>query len=453
MTGEIIYNPIQSKADHELPQPEDLPPISERVPQSTDPYADISTSGINRVTYQSNELCNLSCPGCFLGDWLKEGGAIRAQNERRKTDVGTFTRHIDALGPSLDEVFILGAEPTMTPDSTAQMIQESVAKGHSVMAVTNGAARDSIVDRTFEKALEEGSLHKLNISLDSIDPDTNDALRGKPGATEATLHTIARYTERGYPIKLQITVWPRNYATILETVERLYEDYGVRGFAFHCGSLESVDQTSSEFLGGHLDPLAWRALIEQLQAFNLKNFDDLEHFNFPYIYVTDEELRDNVLNDPELYQQYQEHTARLEVGHDEPLPFNACTGIGVPQVYMYANDKSSVGTGRLSACNIDTAANGRYLADFDDETGEYTPTTDNNQVAGMINSSHMCPATEQATGDFHKSGSDRITTELGDFHHVCRFLSNNQMPAGGTHVPRELYDRYAALYSEQFSTI
>ena len=109
----------------------------------------------------------------------------------------------------------------------------------SVMSITNGAVSARRFDRTFGPALDAGDLYKVIVSLDSIDPAVNDALRGSPVAFRQTIATIRRAVADGVPVKVQITVWPRNYPTVLETVAALWE-MGVRGFAFHCGSVEGV---------------------------------------------------------------------------------------------------------------------------------------------------------------------------------------------------------------------
>ena len=73
----------------------------------------------------------------------------------------------------------------------------------------------------------------------------------------------------------------------------------MRGFAFHGGSVEGV----SGFLASgidHVDPLAWRALCEQLYAFREAHRDELVHFNFPLLYFTEAELRASVIGADDL---------------------------------------------------------------------------------------------------------------------------------------------------------
>jgi pyruvate-formate lyase-activating enzyme len=440
------YCPIQPISEHERPSAGNFPPVYERVPQAVDPYQTVRELAVPRVTYQSNEVCNLHCPGCYLGDTLRP--EVRSQ---AKVDLDTYEDHLEALGPQLTEVYALGAELTATPEHSQEVIRRAQARNLAVMAITNAARRPEVVDKTLQEGVENGTIYKVVISLDSIDAEVNDVVRGRQGATEATLTNIGRFTERDYPLKVQMTVWPKNYATILPSVEALYEEYGVRGFSFHCGSAEGMgdDAWRREKLGGLLDPLAWRALTDRLAEFNEAHFDDLQYFAYPYIYFTAEELEKGVIGDAELTAQYFEHTKHVEGGSREPLPFNACPGVGVPQIYLYASEVGLSGLGKISACNIDTGAHKRYVAEYDAERKEFITVADagENQVQGMVNSPNLCPGVNAVTDGMNGTGSDRFATEEGDLYHACRYISNNQMPAGTKRFSREIYERYAAEYS------
>lgn len=444
------YSPIQSRTDHMLPSPESFPPVDARVPQQVDPHIPIEALGIQRTTHQTNALCNLQCPGCYIQKWLKKDGEQRPSGHSRTIPLEIFSKQLEALGPELEEVFLLGAETTMTPGTTREMLEHTAERQLGAMAITNGSAPPEATDGALLGALERGILHKLNISIDSCEPSIHDILRGKDGACEATLETIRRYVEMGYPIKAQITVWPYNYSDVLSTVKTLYEDYGVRGFAFHCGSLEGVSEINRKLLGGHIHPLAWRALVEQLQEFNLDHFEELEHFNLPLIYFTAEELKDYVIGSESHSDNFESHTQALEKGEQKPLPFNACPGIGVPQVYIYATDPTPKGHGRLSACNIDSGAHDRYLADYDDASGKFIVREgSDNQVLGMVLSPNLCPAVHAATGHMHPTSSDRFPTDQGDLYHACRYISNNQMPLKNGQFGQDLYEFWAHRYKQE----
>src|SRR5205823_14546037 len=127
-----------------------------------------------------------------------------------------------------------------------------------------------------------------------------------------------RGVERGRPVKVQGTVWPRNYPTVLDTVHALWE-MGVRGFAFHCGSVEGVPDFLARVMD-HVDPLAWRALCERLYEFRTEHRDELWHFNFPLLYFTEAELRASVIGDEALTDAYLAHVAALEAGQASTKP-------------------------------------------------------------------------------------------------------------------------------------
>jgi hypothetical protein len=280
------------------------------------------------------------------------------------------------------------------------------------------------------------------VSLDSIDPDINNALRGSPVAFVRTMATIRKAVADGVPVKVQVTVWPRNYPTVLETVDRLWE-MGVRGFAFHCGSVEGVP----DFLGrglDHLDPLAWRALCERLYEFRDTHRDELVHFNFPLLYFTERELRDQVIGDEELADAYLTHVAALEQGVPSAKPFHACPAMDVPQVYVYANDGPE-GRGSVSLCNVHSPDAEAAFADYDPDSRRWAVVQDpaRNQMQRMIDSPHLCPAMPFATGG---RGSDRVVTEAGDLYHACRYLGCNQVATDHDQFGPGAYDDAVEFY-------
>jgi hypothetical protein len=261
------------------------------------------------------------------------------------------------------------------------------------------------------------------VSLDSIDESVNDALRGSRGAYRKTIATIERAVATGVPVKVQITVWPRNYLTVLETVRALWE-MGVRGFAFHSGSVEGTADFLRKGLD-HIDPLAWRTLCERLSEFRDTHRDELVHFNFPLIYVTERELREQVIGDGELTDRYLTHVAAVEEGVPSAKPFHACPAMDVPQVYVYGND-GPAGRGSVSLCNVHNPDSTAAFADWDAEAGRWAVVQDpaRNQLQRMMDSPHLCPAMPFATGG---RTSDRVITEAGALYHCCRYLGVNQV--------------------------
>jgi MoaA/NifB/PqqE/SkfB family radical SAM enzyme len=438
------YSPVQDRFGIKRPQPGKFPPITDRVNQSPDPYrpAFIDEREVLRVTYQGDDRCQLACPGCYTGQRLDTHPASTVDAQRRtRVPFDDFTDHVAALGDGLQEFFLLGAEPTMDPETSDAMLRWSTERGLTVTAITNGAVPPARFDRTFGRALDAGDLYKLSVSLESTEAAVNNRLRGKPFAHQRTMATIRRCVEGGAPVKVQITVWPLNYPTVLDTVQDLY-DMGVRAFAFHCGSVEGV----SEFLRhglDHVDPVAWRALCARLYAFRNAHFEELWHFNFPLLYFTRAELRAHVIGDADLTDAFLAHVERVERGDPSVKPCHACPALDVPQVYVFANDGPD-SRGTVSICNVHSADPEMAYAVYDPVSHRFAVVRDptRNQMQAMIDSPHLCPAMRQATGG---RPSDRVETERGDLFHACRYIGANQIPID-ERLFSDLYDQAAEFY-------
>ncbi len=441
MSNSESYSPVQTHIG--IVRDPYLPPLMERVGnQHIKPFAQFEST--ERVTYQSNETCQLGCSGCFLGDWL-EGDRKGGKNLRVPLDL--YQQHLDAM-PGLKEFFLLGAEPTMAPSHSKTLLEQARGRGMSIMAVTNAAVGEEVFDRTFG-GFSPDELSKLNISIDSMNSETHDMLRGREGALEKTLANVKRYVDMGYEVKAQMTVWPDNYAEVLESIQQLYEEYGVRKFAFHCGSVEGIAPDNKSRVR-HLDPLAWRALTARLVELRDK-LPELEEFNFPYIFFTEQEMRTMVIGDEVQWKEYVHHVEGVEAGEIVPMPFVGCPAAGQengkpPQVYVYAND----GHGQMSVCQIHSAGHeGMHHAEYDPQSEQFKVNRSllTSQMLSIKESPNFCPAKQGAMGDGQVS--DRIQTEVGDLYHGCRYLSINQMPWTESSFTRDMYEQYAQQYRSQ----
>ncbi len=439
------YSPVQDRAGVVDPAADELPPVAVRINQHPSPYAPawLDQREILRVTYQGDDRCNLRCPGCYTGERLDRPSMAPVMgNQRLRVPWQDFTGHLRGLGPGLQDFYLLGAEPTMDPEGSAAKLAHAAGSGLTTMSITNGASSPARFDRAFGSALAGGDLYKVIVSLDSIDPEVNDALRGSEGAFRKTIATIRRAVEGGVPVKVQITVWPRNYLTVLETVRALWE-IGVRGFAFHSGSVEGTPDFLARGLD-HLDPLAWRTLCERLYEFRDTHRDELVHFNFPLIYFTESELRSRVIGDGELADAYLTHVAAVEEGVASAKPFHACPAMDVPQVYVYGND-GPAGRGSVSLCNVHSPHDDTAFADWDPPTGRWQVVQDpaRNQMQRMADSPHLCPAMPFATGG---RSSDRVVTEAGDLYHACRYLGCNQVKTDPTQFGPAAWEASVQFY-------
>lgn len=444
------YSPVQVRKGIVQPSEDAFPAHDIRVSQHNYPLPlTVKELRPMRATVQSSDICQLRCPGCYVAEWVDPEGDVRKSHQRTIAGNETVSGQIKALG-ELQDVFLLGVEPTLTPDTLQEMLAVSREMGATVMSITNGASPLKRYEETFRSGLEQEEIHKINLSLDSIDPAIHNRLRGRPWAYERTMDTIRHALEKDDPIKINITVWPDNYHTILETVDELYQ-MGVKGFAFHAGSMEGVRKDARL---AHIEPAAWRALSAKLIEFRDAH-PDLENFTLPFIFFSKQELDEGIIGKPDSVALYEEHLAKIEGGESQPAPVRVCPAFDIPQVYVFSNDSNDGTTneGAISLCNIHTVGankkhNGAYFANYDPTTQQFVVEQDaaHNELEIMRQSPYLCPAREYAMGD--NPTSDRFETEAGDLYHGCRYVSANQFPQADQQLGRELYEGYRQMYRQ-----
>lgn len=403
-----------------------------------------------RVTLQTSDVCQLACPGCYVSEWTNPQGSVRQAHDRIDTPEEEAKDQIRALGGKLQDVFYLGVEPTLRPKMMEAAMEVASEIGATTMSITNGASPLHRYEAAFREGIETEGIYKINLSLDSIDPDINDRMRGKKRAFERTMRTIEHAIGKGDPIKINITIWPDNYHTAVETAEELFE-MGVRGFAFHCGSVEGIPDPHAAKLD-HLDPLAWRALCSQLLKFRDAHEAELENFTLPYIFFTEDELREGIIGNEEAYSTYKDHAAKIEEGGVGPNPVKVCPALDIPQVYVFSND-GKLGRGAVSLCNLHTVGANRkhdgdaYFAHYDPDTKQFLtePDPNHNELVLMRQSPFLCPAREYDMGDANPQ--DRNSTEAGDLYHACRYVAANQFPYAETEFGIDFYDDYKEFYA------
>lgn len=442
------YSPVQDRTGIRAPDRLHFPPATERVGQNPQPStpAFIDEREVMRVTYQGDDRCQLACPGCYTRDLVQITPAAAARAGRRKVaPLEDFIGQIDALGPGMQDLYLLGAEPTMDPEGTAARLAYARERGWPQQVITHGAVSVERFEATFGEALDSGTVYKLIISLDSMDAAVNNRLRGRSYAHERTLRIIKHCVARGVRFKVQMTVWPVNYRTIVDSVEQLYA-LGVRGFAFHSGSLDGVTDAEAEAAGlMPVDPLAWRALVERLLAFREAHRAELWHFNVPFLYFTEAELRTSVIGDEKLTDAYLDHVEAIEAGRRSIKPVHACPALDVPQVYVWANSGGPAGRGTLSLCNIHRDPVADAYADYDPRLRRWRVRQDRrrNQLQHMADSVHLCPATPYAL----RARTDRVITEAGPLFHACRYIASNQMPVRLGQFGDDIYADALAYYT------
>ncbi|MGH3158949.1 MAG: radical SAM protein, partial [Streptosporangiaceae bacterium] len=212
------YSPVQDRTGIKDLSASDFPPAHERISQNVDPYAPrfLDEREIMRVTYQGDDRCQLACPGCYTGGRLRVSAKEAASRGGRKvTPWEDFTGQVEGLSPGMQDFYLIGAEATMDPAGSAAKLRYTAGRGWPQQIISHGAVSVRRFEETFGSALDSGRVYMLVISLDSMDAQVHNELRGRSFAYRRTVEVIKHCVRRGAPMKVQMTVWPRNYAGIL----------------------------------------------------------------------------------------------------------------------------------------------------------------------------------------------------------------------------------------------
>lgn len=147
--------------------------------------------------------CNLSCRFCYAGCSCHKasGAAIEMTSDevRRILDV---IRN-DARVPS---VSFTGGEPTLRPDLPELVGYARRTLGLRVNVITNGV----LVDAALAKKLGEAGLNSAQVSIESPDAATHDALTGAVGSHERSVAALERFAGCGIAVHTNTTITARN---------------------------------------------------------------------------------------------------------------------------------------------------------------------------------------------------------------------------------------------------
>ncbi|MCK6527930.1 radical SAM protein [Myxococcota bacterium] len=151
-------------------------------PPSAADAADRDTALLPRkVTLLVTETCNMRCRHCF--SWTVRDRrvlsleAVRATLHELRDWVGRF------------KLFLAGGEPTLRPD-----LPEIVAAGSGGDGLVSLASNGSLIDADLARRLVDAGLGHVDLSVESLDPDVHDRIRGRHGS-HARVIAAARHLD------------------------------------------------------------------------------------------------------------------------------------------------------------------------------------------------------------------------------------------------------------------
>lgn len=127
------------------------------------------------LRWETTAKCNLRCAHCCVADWM-------ANPDIRDLSHEEFTEALDKVAKAgVKYIHFLGGEPTIRP-RFLDLLEYARSKGMEVSYNTNGIRQDDrLIDTIFDLDLAQ-----VTISIDGLDAESNDRIRGKGAYERAT---------------------------------------------------------------------------------------------------------------------------------------------------------------------------------------------------------------------------------------------------------------------------
>jgi len=202
----IVQNPIMSQLQNVHHGKSSFDPISDRFSR---PMQDLRISLLDR--------CNFRCPYCMPEAEFNEDYQFLTRNERLTHDE-IFRVASIAVRLGVTKLRITGGEPLLDKKVVSLISRLSALEGLEDLALTtNGVLLAPIADK-----LSDAGLHRVTISLDSVDKQVFKVMSGNRGDLDKVWEGIAAAEKAGLsPIKINVVVQRGvNDHNILETLER-----------------------------------------------------------------------------------------------------------------------------------------------------------------------------------------------------------------------------------------
>ena len=211
------------------------------------------------VTLYVTTRCDERCIHCFYWDEL---------NPKPNADftLAEFERTLTSMG-EIFNLFIGGGEPFLRPDLAEIVLAAHRTNGvANVYLPTNGQHTERVVS-TLSRVLQRapGLRFHLNLSVDHVDEDEHDRIRGRQGAYRRMLKTAdaVKSLRRTYPnliLHTLTTVMRDNQTEILRIHEELKRRFEPDGTSYNYCRGNPLDPAQTE-----VDPQIYRKLADRVQ--------------------------------------------------------------------------------------------------------------------------------------------------------------------------------------------
>jgi MoaA/NifB/PqqE/SkfB family radical SAM enzyme len=211
------------------------------------------------VTLYVTTRCDEKCVHCFYWDQLNP-------KPNRDFTLEEFERTLGSMG-EIYNLFLGGGEPFLRPDlGDIVLAAARLNDTTNVYTPTNGQHTGRVVE-TLEKVLSAAPRLRfhLNLSVDHIDPDKYERIRGREGAWRRMLRTAEaiRPLRRRFPnliVHTLTTVMRDNQQQIIEIHEGLKRIFEPDGTSYNWCRGHPLDPSQTD-----VDPDSYRRLRERLE--------------------------------------------------------------------------------------------------------------------------------------------------------------------------------------------
>lgn len=172
---------------------EKKPLVYEKVSRFTEKYN--RGESIALIQLQYRYMCNMLCEHCSIEAYQKNSARKRSLTPN---DVKKLADQADALG--LARFVISGGEPTTFPD-----LDELVAAIGPERFYINSDSNGYLLAEKAQHMKDIG-IDRIQLSVDSLDPEEHDKFRNKPGAWQHAMEGIEECKRIGLPLYIQTLV-------------------------------------------------------------------------------------------------------------------------------------------------------------------------------------------------------------------------------------------------------
>ncbi|MDO8602993.1 MAG: radical SAM protein [Candidatus Omnitrophota bacterium] len=222
----------------------------------------------------------LRCKMCYIWNIKDDKSQETTMEEKKK-----FVKSLRGMvGPDF-EFHLSGGEPLMT-EGVLDLVSFIADEGYKTNMVTNGF----LIDEKMAEDVMNSKLGSVTISLDGINPDTHDYIRGVNGSYSRIMEAI-EYLDRSRKdkspkISMLTVIMERNLDELLELAEWVQQDKRLEMISFQAINQPFCEDMDKEWFRENKNSFLWPQdkaktsfIMERLRELRLKGNKIGNHHN------------------------------------------------------------------------------------------------------------------------------------------------------------------------------